>query len=143
MLSSLGTKSIFARVVIFSEGTKNLLNAMTNHGVRRLICITGIGAGDSRGHGGFFYDKFVLPLFLKRIYDDKDRQEDLIRKSDREWIIVRPGFVTNGRAAGSCRVLTHLTGVMVGRISRADVAAFMLGELQNDRYLRQTLVLTY
>ncbi len=73
VLSSLGTKSIFGRVVIFSEGTRNLLNAMTNHGVRRHICITGIGAGDSKGHGGFLYDKVVLPLFLKRIYDDKDR----------------------------------------------------------------------
>lgn len=143
VLSSLGTKSIFGRVVIFSEGTRNLLNAMTNHGVRRLICITGIGAGDSRGQAGFLYDKFVLPLFLKRIYDDKDRQEDLIRRSDRDWVIVRPGFLTNGPATRNYRVLTDLTGVTVGRISRADVAAFMLGQLQSDRYLRRTPVLTY
>lgn len=143
VLSSLGTKSIFGRVVIFSEGTKNLLYAMNKHGVRRLICITGIGAGDSRGHGGFLYDKIVLPLFLKRIYDDKGRQESLIRQSDRDWIVVRPGFLTNGPAMGKYRVLMDLTGVTVGRISRADVAAFMLGELQNNRYLRHTLVLTY
>ena len=143
VLSSLGTRSIFGQVVIFSEGTKNLFYAMNKHGVRRLICITGIGAGDSKGHGGFLYDKVVLPVFLKRIYDDKDRQEELIRKSDLDWIIVRPGFLTNGPATRNYRVLTDLTGVTVGRISRADVAAFMLGELQSDRYLRRTPVLTY
>ncbi len=142
VLSSLGTKAILGRVAIFSEGTKNLLDAMNKHGVRRLVCITGIGAGDSRGHGGFLYDTLVLPLFLKRIYDDKDRQEELIRKSDREWIIVRPGFLTNGPARGNYRVLTDLTGVTAGRISRADVAAFMLAQLQSDQYVRRAVVLT-
>lgn len=143
VLSSLGTKAVFKPVKVFSEGTSNLLRAMTKHGVRRLICITGIGAGDSRGHGGFFYDKIILPIFLKRIYQDKDKQEELIRKSDRDWTIVRPGFLTNGPSTGSYRVLTDLTGATVGQISRADVAAFMLAQLSSDRYLRQTPLLTY
>jgi putative NADH-flavin reductase len=143
VLSSLGTKSVFKPVIVFSEGTSNLLRAMTKHGVRRLIYITGIGAGDSRGHGGFFYDKIILPIFLKRIYQDKDKQEELIRKSDRNWTIVRPGFLTNGPPKGNYRVLTDLTGVTVGRISRGDVAAFMLAQLNSDRYLRQTPLLTY
>ncbi|MGA7795377.1 MAG: SDR family oxidoreductase [Candidatus Acidiferrales bacterium] len=142
VLSSLGTKSVFRPVKIFSEGTSNLLRAMTKHGVRRLICITGIGAGDSRGHGGFFYDKVILPIFLKRFYQDKDNQEDLIRKSDLDWTIVRPGFLTNGTPKGNYRILTDLTGVTIGRISRADVAAFMLAELNSNRYLRQTPLLT-
>jgi len=143
VLSSLGTKSVFKPATVFSEGTSNLLRAMTKHGVRRLICITGIGAGDSRGHGGFFYDKIILPIFLKSIYRDKGKQEELIRKSDRDWTIVRPGFLTNGPPRGNYRVLTDLTGVTVGRISRADVAAFMLAQLNSDRYLRQTPLLTY
>ena len=143
VLSSLGTKSVFKRAIVFSEGASNLLRAMTKHGVRRLICITGIGAGDSRGHGGFFYDKIILPIVLKRIYQDKDKQEELIRKSDRDWTIVRPGFLTNGPPKGNYRVLTDLTGVTVGRISRADVAAFMLAQLNSDRYLRQIPLLTY
>lgn len=143
VLSSLGTKSVLGPVIIFSEGTSNLLRAMTKHGVRRLISITGIGAGDSRGHGGVFYDKIILPILLKRIYEDKDKQEEIIRKSDRDWTIVRPGFLTNGPPKGNYRVLTDLTGVTVGRISRVDVAAFMLAQLNSDRYLRQIPVLTY
>jgi putative NADH-flavin reductase len=66
-------------VTVFSKGTRNVLEAMRQQGVRRLICITGIGAGDSKGHGGFLYDRLFNPLLLKTIYEDKDRQEALIR----------------------------------------------------------------
>ena len=130
-------------VTVFSRGTQNVLAAMEEHGVRRLICITGIGAGDSKGHGGFFYDRLINPLLLRTIYQDKDRQEALIRASGTEWTIVRPGFLTNGPLTGRYRVLTDLRGLTAGKISRADVAHFMLTELATDRYLGQTPLLTY
>jgi putative NADH-flavin reductase len=133
----------FKTVTVFSEGTKNMLEAMKKTGVRRLICITGIGAGDSRGHGGFLYDKLLLPLPFKKIYDDKDRQEALIKASDVDWVIVRPGFLTNGPETGKYRALTDLEGVTAGKISRADVAHFMLNELDYNKFLRQTPLITY
>jgi hypothetical protein len=52
---------------------------MKDAGVKRLISVTGLGAGDSRGHGGLLYDAVVFPLLLKRVYDDKDVQEWVIR----------------------------------------------------------------
>ena len=138
VISSLGTKKIgFEPVTLLSEGTKNLLQAMERHSVKRLVCITGIGAGDSKGHGGLLYDKLILPLILKRIYDDKDRQEAEIRQSNLDWTIVRPGGLTNDLAKGKYRVLTDLTGITAGKISRADVATFILQELTDDRYLHQ------
>jgi putative NADH-flavin reductase len=130
-------------VTVFSLGTKNVLDAMHQHGVRRLICVTGIGAGDSRGHGGFLYDCLVNPLLLKTIYADKDRQEALIRAIDTDWTIVRPGFLTNGPMTREYRVITDLRGVTAGKISRADVAHFILEELTGNRYLKQTPLLTY
>jgi putative NADH-flavin reductase len=133
----------FKTVTVFSEGTKNMLEAMKKTGVRRLICITGIGAGDSKGHGGFLYDKLLLPLPFKKIYDDKDRQEALIKASDVDWVIVRPGFLTNGPETGKYRALTDLEGVTAGKISRADVAHFMLNELDYNKFLRQTPLITY
>jgi nucleoside-diphosphate-sugar epimerase len=83
-------------VTVFSQGTRNVLEAMRRQGFRRLICISGIGAGDSKGHGGFLDDRLCNPLLLKTIYQDKNRQETLIRASETEWTIVRPGFLTNG-----------------------------------------------
>ena len=140
---TVGVGVTFKPVTVFSQGTQNVLAAMAEHGVRRLLCVTGIGAGDSKGHGGFLYDRIFNPLLLKTIYQDKDRQEELIRASGSDWTIVRPGFLTNGPLTGSYRVLTDLRGVTVGRISRADVAHFMLAELLANRYLGQTPLLTY
>ena len=77
-------------VELFSRSTQFLLAAMAKHGVRRLICVTGVGAGDSRGHGGFLYDRILQPLFMKTVYEDKDRQEALLRASD-----ARVGAVTD------------------------------------------------
>ncbi len=57
---------------------------------RRLVCITGMGAGDSKGHGGFVFDRIFNPLMLRNLYVDKDRQESLIRASDLDRIIIRP-----------------------------------------------------
>jgi putative NADH-flavin reductase len=140
---TIGVKVPWIRVTVFSAGTANLLQAMNKAGVRRLVCVTGIGAGDSRGHGGFLYDNIFYPLLLWPIYADKDRQEALIAASHVDWTIVRPGFLTNGPWTGNYKVLTDLTDATAGRISRADVAHFMLQEFESNRYLRQTPLLTY
>ena len=139
---TIGVKAPWPRVTVFSEGTKNLLQAMQKTGVKRLVCVTGIGAGDSRGHGGFFYDSVFYPLVNRTIYADKDRQESLIKASDVDWTIVRPGFLTNGPLTKNYRMLTDMTGVTAGWISRADVAHFILTELESNQYLRQTPLLT-
>ena len=144
VISSLGTRKISLEpVTLLSEGTKNLVRVMERHDIKRLICITGLGAGDSKGHGGFLYDKLILPLILQRIYDDKDRQEAEIRQSNLDWTIVRPGVLTNGSAIGHYRVMTDLTGVTAGKISRSDVADFVLGQLTDDRYLYQAPLISY
>ena len=140
---SIGIGVTWKPVRVFSQGTEDVLAAMAEHRVKRLICVTGIGAGDSEGHGGFLYDRIFKPLLLKTIYEDKNRQEALIKASDMDWTIVRPGFLTNGPRTGKYRVLTDLTGVTAGKISRADVAHFMLQELATNRYLRQTPLVTY
>lgn len=140
---TIGVGVTWKPVTVFSQGTRNVLAAMAEHGVRRLVSVTGIGAGDSKGHGGFLYDRIFNPLLLKTIYADKDRQEALIRVSETDWTIVRPGFLTNGPLTGKYRVITDLRGVTANKISRADVAHFILEELATNRYLRQATLLTY
>jgi putative NADH-flavin reductase len=139
---TIGIKLPWPPVTVFSEGTKNLLQAMKKTGVRRLLCVTGIGAGDSRGHGGFLYDYLFRPLLFRTVYADKDRQESLIKASDVDWTILRPGFLTNGPLTKNYQILTNMAGVTAGRISRADVAHFILKELMSNQYLRQTPLLT-
>lgn len=137
-----GIDPTLKKVTLYSKGTAALLQAMSDQGISRLIAVTGIGAGESRGHGGFLYDCIVLPLLLRTIYRDKDRQEKMIQNSSLKWTIVRPGFLSNGPLTGDYRVIDDLNGVKAGRISRSNVAHFILQELENDRYLHQAVLLT-
>jgi putative NADH-flavin reductase len=139
VLSALGHKRWFYPNRILSTGTRNLVRAMETHGVRRLVCETALGVGDSRGRAGLYYTLFVAPFILPFYFRDKERQEDVIRGSSLDWVIVRPGRLTNG---GRRRGYRH--GSEVGhwlwtcRISRADVADFMLRQLADDTYLRRS-----
>ena len=65
---------------------------MIHYSVKELICVTGIGAGDSKGHGGFLYDKIIQPILLQTIYEDKNIQEELVKESGLEWILFGPDF---------------------------------------------------
>lgn len=125
------------------EGTANLVRAMEKHGVRRLVCISACGAGDSRGHCGFFYDKIVQPLFRKREYEDRDRQEELIRGTDLEWVIVRPARLTSRRPRGEYMVLTDLRNFKAGSIALLDAIEFVLKQLGGNFYLFQAPLVTY
>lgn len=136
---TIGINPTLRRVSVFSEGTGTVIQAMKEHGVKRLICVTGIGAG----HGGLLYDKLVKPLLLGTVYHDKNCQERLIRESGVEWIIVRPGFLTNSKKTGKYRILTNLANEKTGKISRADVADFILQQAAQMRYKEQAPLLTY
>lgn len=140
---TIGVPITFKPVEVFSKGTANVIEAMAAWQVKRLLCVTGIGAGDSKGHGGFLYDRIFKPLLLKTIYEDKDRQEELITTSGLDWVIFRPAGLTNGPRTGTYRTITDMTGVTSTRISRADVADCILKELAVPRYTGSCPLLTY
>jgi uncharacterized protein YbjT (DUF2867 family) len=144
VVSSLGTGlSPFSEVSLLTEATRALVPAMTRSGVRRLVCISALGVGDSRGHGGFVFDRLFLPLLLRHAYKDKGRQEAAIRASSLDWVIVRPAMLTNDPARGSLRAVADLAGVSGGKIARADVARFAVEQLATDTWLRRTPVILW
>jgi putative NADH-flavin reductase len=139
VIQSLGAafapESVLKGTTLFSRATRVLVDAMVAAGVKRLIAVTGLGAGDSRGHGGFLYDTIVFPLMLKRVYDDKDVQEQIIKRSGLEWTIVRPGLLTSGPATRAYRALLDPDDWRAGSISRADVADFLVKEVTDRAYV--------
>jgi uncharacterized protein YbjT (DUF2867 family) len=141
VIMTLGFGSTLMRkpVTLFTNATRALLPAMRESGIRRLVCVTGIGAGESRGHGGFFYDRLLFPFGLASIYADKDRQEAMIWGSGLDWTIVRPGFLTDGPTTGKLRVVSDMDGIKAGKIARGDVAAFLVKCLQDENTNRRTL----
>jgi putative NADH-flavin reductase len=137
VLCALGHKRFFYPTRILSEGTRNILHAMKVHGVSRLVCETSLGIGDSGGRMGLYYTFFVIPVILPFYFWDKTRQERMIAGSNVEWVIVRPAVLTNGDKQRNPRQGRHAGSfLLTGRISRADVADFMLNQLVSDTYLR-------
>lgn len=142
VVNAIGIGPTRGPVTVFSKGIQHLLKVMARLEVKRLVAITGIGAGDSRGHGGFFYDRILQPLALKTIYEDKDRAEELIADSTVDWTIVRPGALTDKPAESRYRVIEDLTGVTAGSIARADVAHFIVAALESGSYKGATVLLS-
>ena len=136
----MGRALILGPVRLFSEATRVIVPAMAAAGVRRLICVTGFGAGDSRARIGWLQG-LGFRLVFGRAYADKDIQETLIRQSRLDWVIVRPGVLTNGRKTGRCQVLEAPTSWRNGLIGRADVADFLVKALTSDAYVGKTPVL--
>ena len=137
VVCALGHKRWFVPTRILSDGTANLVNAMAALGVKRLVCETSLGVGDSAGKMGLYYTLFVIPFILPFYYRDKRRQESVIRASASEWTIVRPGSLNNGAERGVYRCAPNVGSFLwTVRISRADVAAFMLNQLTDDTFLR-------
>lgn len=144
VVSALGTPaSPFREVTLLSTATRALVNAMKGEQVSRLICITGIGAGDSAGHGGFLFDNLIFPLLLRKVYADKDRQETIVRDSGLDWVLVRPSVLNDKPSHDTIRTLTDLSRFHGGTISRADVANFVLDQVQSDTWLHRSPLITW
>src|SRR5438105_1935176 len=145
VMQSLGVAAapelVFQPTRFFSNATRVLVTAMEEAQVKRLICVTGFGAGDSRGGGGFLYSA-AFHLLLGRVYDDKDVQERLVRTSKLDWVIVRPVILTNGPKTNVYRALVDPRDWTCGFISRADVADFLVKQIDSHAFLHKTPVLT-
>jgi uncharacterized protein YbjT (DUF2867 family) len=127
-----------------SEGTRNIVKAMEHAGVKRFVCQTTLGAGDSWGNLNFFWKHVMFGWFLKKAFLDHELQEKHILESGLDWTVVRPSAFADGEATGNYRhgfppddKSTKL------KIARADVADFMLKQLASNQYLRKTPGLSY
>lgn len=144
VVSALGTPaSPFREVTFLSTATRALVGAMKAEQVSRLVCITGLGAGDSVGHGGFLFDKVIFPLLLRKVYADKNRQEAILRDSGLDWTLVRPTILNDKPGRGAIRALTDLSSFHGGTIAREDVARFVLEQLSADTWLRRSPLITW
>ncbi|HAA16714.1 MAG TPA: epimerase, partial [Cytophagales bacterium] len=127
-----------------SQGTRAIIQAMKSEGVTRLICQSTLGAGESQGNLNFFWKRIMFGWFLKQVFLDHELQEDYVRASGLDWTIVRPAAFTDGE-----RTQDYLHGFspdlrgLTLKISRADVADFILKQLASGEYLYQSPGVSY
>ena len=127
-----------------STGTRHIITAMQSHGIDRFICQTTLGCGDSRANLNFFWKRIMFGWFLKAAFEDHELQEQHIFKSKVQWTIVRPAAFVKGDVTGRFKHGFSPTDKTIKlKISRPDVALFMLEQLNTERYLRKTPGLSY
>lgn len=126
-------------ITVCADSTRNIIKAMKEHGVRRFIVLSAYGASETKDTA--LYSKVLRALIGKRL-EDKDRQEELLRESDLDWVLVRPPLLTNGARRGRYRAGFDIPIKLFSSVSRADVAEFMLKQLTDDTYLRKAPTIT-
>lgn len=135
-----GLGDLFRPVHLFSDASRVLIQAMKIQGVKRLICVTGFGAGDSRSSISCL-QRLPFQIVFGRAYDDKSLQEQLIKESGLDWTIARPGVLTSGPRTGHYQILSEASQWRNGIISRADVAEFLVRQIGDQTYIRKAPVL--
>jgi len=126
-----------------ADGTKNIIKAMTAHGLNRLICQTSLGYGDSKEVLPWHMKYIIVPFILKNAFNDHQLQESLIEKSKLEWTIIRPGNMTNGKKTSQYKTGFEPTAKIKLKVSREDVADFMLSQLEDNQNLYKKVGISY
>jgi nucleoside-diphosphate-sugar epimerase len=129
VIVALGGKTADVGETMLTDGTKNVINTMKANNVKRLAVVTSIGTGDSEKQAPFFF-KVLMWTAMKKIFVDKNNQEEVVAKSGLEYCIVRPGGLTVEPPTGIINVIQG----EAGSIARADVAAFCLGAVTQDDF---------
>lgn len=126
-----------------AKGTENLIDAMQHVGVRRLLVVSSLGVGTSYEEASL-PSKLIIKTLLSGAIDEKEKQEQAVRESKLDWVIARPTRLTDGQATGKYRLGEHLpfSTFSMPSISRADVAAFLLDQLESDTYLQKAVTIT-
>ncbi|MCP2029746.1 putative NADH-flavin reductase [Flavobacterium sp. HSC-32F16] len=142
VLITVGTKNKKA-TTLFSDIANTLIKVTDDLKFSSpVLVITGFGAGKSKNYLSFFM-RTVISLFLKDQYKNKTIMEEIITKSTMKWEIVRPGMLTDGDLSKNYQAISGLSkGMKVGKISRANVAHFLITEAENQKMLYQYVALT-
>jgi uncharacterized protein YbjT (DUF2867 family) len=138
VICALGTPSPRRASTLLRDGSLNLIAAMTEQRVRRLVCVTLLGAGASRANCSLVYRELIMRV-LAPMVPDKEAQEAAIRGSELDWVLVRPPRFTVGTPRGRVKVIREGEPGRLGRVIGADPARFLLDCATDDGYSREGL----
>lgn len=145
VISILGTGKSTKPTTIFSEGGNNILAAMRQANVSKLITITsgGIKVDDPVIQNSFFY-KYIGLWWLRNIYKDMKRWESILDQTiDIQWICIRPTYLVDKADKPTYRVQEKFAPEKGWRISRVDLADFIIKQLTETRFVHKKPVLAY
>nr|WP_082856132.1 SDR family oxidoreductase [Mucilaginibacter sp. L294] len=144
VISAIG-KSSFKKTTLYSEGNKNLIDAMARVGINRAFFISASGLDVNPSHSFLvrFATKFILQVLLRNMYADLRQMEKIIKESNLNWTIMRPPQLTDGPETGTYRIAIHNFLNNGLKISRADVALFIINNLMDAAITKKTIEIGY
>jgi len=141
VISSLGLHNALEAHHFSESNMRVLVPAMEKQGVRRLIIVSANGVGDTHRHSPLL-PRIMYRLLLTDIFADKKAGEDIVRASGLDWTIAYPTLLTNGPRTGNYRAAERLALKGLPKISRADVADFVLRQLDRPSFLKKGAVIS-
>ena len=141
VLSALGGRP-WRKESICGPAIRNISAAMGTHQVRRIVAISTLGAADTRADVGWAARNILFRFILRREVADKEDMEEHLATTDLDWTVVRVGMLMKA-AKGRFRVADDHSIQGMGKIARADVAGFMIAQLQSGAWVRRRPVIVY
>lgn len=138
VLCALGTPSPRKAITLLEDGTRNLVGAMECERVRRLVCVTLLGVGESRANASFLYGNVILRV-LAPMVPDKENQERVVQESTLEWVLVRPPRFVESKRNARPRVIRAGDRDRVGSVRRHDLARVVVEAAERDEYVGQAV----
>lgn len=144
VISAIGKNSL-KKTTLYSQGNKNLIEAMKRAGTNRAFFISASGLEVNPTHSlpVKFATKFILQTLLRNMYADLWTMEKIIKESNINWTIMRPPRLLDSPVTGNYR--TTADGFLNNglKISRADVAHFIVHNLTNETIIKKTIEVAY
>jgi len=140
VLDTIGGKTPYKATTLESSAAVTIITSMQRNDVRRLVVTSMLGVGDSEANTPI-YDRLLVSTFLRGADKDKAAMESAVESSGLDWVILRPAILSDDPAKGDVQVFGIDTDEKAHKITRADLASFMIAQLSSDEYLHQAVTI--
>ncbi len=139
VIDTLGGETPYAATTLETDAARILVAAMDQQRVRRLLVVSALGEGASKANASFVYEHILMPTFLRGVVKDKAGMEAAVSTSDLDWTLVRAALLTDDQPTGSIRTYDADDGDTAHKITRTDLAAFLVNQLSRDTFSRKAV----
>ncbi len=140
VIDTIGGKNPLKTTTLEASTAATIAASMQSSGVRRVVVVSMIGEGESEANTNW-WERLFLSTLLRAEMKDKAAMEAIVNASGLDWIIVRPPFLNDDPGTGNIHVLSAETGETAHKLTRADLAAFMVAQLSSDEYLHRAVAI--
>ena len=140
VLDAIGGTTPYKTTTLETSAARTIIDSMQRNGVRRLVVTSMLGEGESKANASL-YERLLVSTFLRGADKDKAAMESTVEASGLDWVILRPALLSDDPATGDVRVFSAESGEKAHKITRADLAAFMIAQLSSNEHLHQAVAI--